>query len=89
MTTASPVVTCHPLLQVWIFDQPDGGGRLLRQRTGHSAPPTKVCYHGNTGQTLLTAGERLHAIGLVCEEEETILVDFCHMLLLNAPQFIF
>ncbi|KAK2173340.1 hypothetical protein NP493_883g01001 [Ridgeia piscesae] len=53
------LVTSSPdnSVKVWIFDQPDGGGRLLRQRTGHSAPPTKVCYHGNTGQTLLTAAQ--------------------------------
>ncbi|XP_013379758.1 WD repeat-containing protein 36 isoform X1 [Lingula anatina] len=44
-------------LKVWIFDQPDGGGRLLRQRTGHSAPPSKVRFHGNNGQNILSAGQ--------------------------------
>jgi U3 small nucleolar RNA-associated protein 21 len=40
-----------------VFDQPDGGGRLLRERSGHSAPPTRVRFHGNNGQTVLSAGE--------------------------------
>ena len=26
-------------LKEWTFDRPDGGGRLLRSRSGHSAPP--------------------------------------------------
>ena len=44
------------LHKVWIFDHPDGGGRLLRQRSGHSAPPTYVRYHGNDGKNILSAG---------------------------------
>ena len=43
--------------QIWIFDQPDGGGRLLRQRSGHGAPPHKIRFHGNTGQNVLSAGQ--------------------------------
>ena len=43
-------------LRVWIFDLPDGGGRLLRHRAGHSAPPTQIAYHDNTGQNILSAG---------------------------------
>ncbi|CAC5374475.1 UTP21 [Mytilus coruscus] len=44
-------------LKVWIFDQPDGGGRLLRQRSGHSAPPNKVQHYDNNGKNILSAGQ--------------------------------
>uniref|UniRef100_UPI00398F518B WD repeat-containing protein 36 isoform X2 n=1 Tax=Pristiophorus japonicus TaxID=55135 RepID=UPI00398F518B len=43
-------------IRVWIFDAPGGGGRLLRCRTGHSAPPTKIKYHGSDGQNILSSG---------------------------------
>ncbi len=50
---------CHTLviLQIWIFDQPDGGGHLLRQRSGHSDPPNRIHHHGPTGENILSAGE--------------------------------
>ena len=41
----------------WIFDMPDGGGRLLRLREGHSAPPTKIRFYGSLGDTILSASE--------------------------------
>ncbi|KAK3592873.1 hypothetical protein CHS0354_004097 [Potamilus streckersoni] len=44
-------------LKVWIFDLPDGGGRLLRERSGHSAPPTKVKHYSCNGQNILSAGQ--------------------------------
>lgn len=44
-------------IRVWIFDGPGGGGRLLRLRVGHSAPPTKIRYHGNNGEHILSAGQ--------------------------------
>jgi len=40
----------------WIFDMSDGGGRLLRIREGHAAPPGRVRYYGNRGESLLSAG---------------------------------
>ncbi|XP_072372521.1 WD repeat-containing protein 36 [Scyliorhinus torazame] len=43
-------------IRVWIFDAPEGGGRLLRCRIGHSAPPTKIKYHGSDGQNILSSG---------------------------------
>ena len=46
-------------VQTWIFDQPDGGGRLLNQRSGHADPPNKVRFHGDDGNMLLSAGEFL------------------------------
>lgn len=42
--------------QVWIFDGPGGTGRVLRSRMGHSAPPTKIRYHGQNGEQILSAG---------------------------------
>ena len=43
-------------LKVWIFDMSDGSARLLRQRHGHSLPPTRVRFHGPDGQCVLSAG---------------------------------
>ncbi|CAH3115617.1 unnamed protein product [Pocillopora meandrina] len=43
-------------LKIWIFDQPDGSGRLLRSRSSHSAPPTKIRFYGNNGFNILSAG---------------------------------
>jgi hypothetical protein len=48
-----------------VFDLPDGGGRLLRSRSGHSAPPNKVRFHGNDGLNVLSAGV-LQSIGILC-----------------------
>ncbi|XP_054253451.1 WD repeat-containing protein 36 [Indicator indicator] len=44
-------------IRVWIFDGPGGVGRVLRSRMGHSAPPTKIRYHGQNGQQILSAGQ--------------------------------
>ena len=52
MITSSP----DNSLKVWIFDLPDGGGRLLRERSGHSAPPSVARYHGKDGQNIMSAG---------------------------------
>ena len=41
---------------MWVFDQPDGGGRQLRVRIGHSAPPAKIKFYGEQGQNILSAG---------------------------------
>lgn len=44
-------------LKVWIFDVSDGGGRLLRIRDGHSAPPSKIRFYGKNGENILSAGD--------------------------------
>lgn len=44
------------LLKVWCFDGPDSTGRILYQREGHSAPPTKIRFHGSKGQYILSSG---------------------------------
>ena len=41
----------------WIFDMPDGGGRLLRIREGHAKPPTKIRFYGSLGNNILSAGQ--------------------------------
>ena len=51
-------------LKEWTFDRPDGGGRLLRSRSGHSAPPSVVRFHsdsvlaggGPAGQATILSG---------------------------------
>eukprot|EP00271_Cylindrocystis_brebissonii_P018690 TRINITY_DN5414_c0_g1_i1.p1 TRINITY_DN5414_c0_g1~~TRINITY_DN5414_c0_g1_i1.p1 ORF type:complete len:979 (-),score=218.28 TRINITY_DN5414_c0_g1_i1:1298-4234(-) len=43
-------------LKMWIFDSDDGEARLLRFRSGHSAPPACIRYYGQ-GLHLLSAGQ--------------------------------
>ncbi|XP_054268854.1 WD repeat-containing protein 36 [Macrosteles quadrilineatus] len=52
MVTSSP----DNSVKIWIFDLPDGGVRLLRLREGHAAPPSYIRFHGNNGQSILSAG---------------------------------
>jgi U3 small nucleolar RNA-associated protein 21 len=56
---------CEPLMvssspdnsiKVWIFDQADLGGRLLKLREGHAEQPTCVRFHGANGYTILSSG---------------------------------
>ena len=42
-------------LKQWLFDSADGTARLLRFRSGHSAPPSCLKFYG-TGNKLLSAG---------------------------------
>ena len=44
-------------LKQWLFDSADGSGRLLRFRSGHSAPPAVLKHYGD-GNRLLSAGAR-------------------------------
>lgn len=44
------------LSQQWLFDSPSAAPRLLRQRSGHHAPPHLVRYYGEDGKAILTAG---------------------------------
>ena len=54
LLTASP----DNSMKMWVFDGLDGGApRLLRSREGHSAPPTRIRYHGEEkGKFLLSGG---------------------------------
>ena len=52
--------TARPHQQMWLFDQADDSGRLLRSRSGHSAPPARVRFHGSDSITLLSCGPVLH-----------------------------
>lgn len=58
LTNEPCLVTSSPdnSLKIWIFDQSDGSGRLLKQREGHSASPTKIRFHGASGNNILSAG---------------------------------
>lgn len=42
-------------LKQWLFDAADGTARLLRFRSGHSAPPSCLKFYGQ-GNRLLSAG---------------------------------
>lgn len=43
-------------MHIWIFDQTDGTARLLKSRSGHSQPPTKIRFCG-TSSTILSGGQ--------------------------------
>lgn len=43
-------------LKVFIFDNSDGSGRLLKSRCGHSGPPTRSLFYGTYGNVILTTG---------------------------------
>ncbi|XP_066369837.1 U3 small nucleolar RNA-associated protein 21 homolog isoform X2 [Miscanthus floridulus] len=43
-------------IKIWIFDSNDGDARLLRFRSGHSAPPRCIRFYGN-GKCILSAGQ--------------------------------
>ncbi|KAM9794306.1 WD repeat-containing protein 36 [Syngnathus typhle] len=42
-------------IKVWILDQEGGGARLLRNRQGHSAPPSVIRHYD--GKNILSAGQ--------------------------------
>jgi len=60
-------------LKTWIFDTPDGGCRLLRSRSGHSSPPTRVRHHGESGRQLLTGGldRSMYAVSTTSDRQTT------------------
>lgn len=43
-------------IKMWIFDTSDGDSRLLRFRSGHSAPPLCIRFYAN-GRHILSAGQ--------------------------------
>lgn len=43
-------------IKMWIFDTTDGDARLLRFRSGHSAPPLCIRFYRN-GRCILSAGQ--------------------------------
>ncbi|XP_042008397.1 WD repeat-containing protein 36-like isoform X2 [Salvia splendens] len=43
-------------IKMWIFDTSDGDARLLRFRSGHSAPPKCIRFYSN-GRHILSAGQ--------------------------------
>ncbi|GAA5893733.1 rRNA-processing protein UTP21 [Sporobolomyces salmoneus] len=44
-------------MKQWLLDTPTAAPRLLKQRSGHHAPPHLVRYYGDDGKALLTAGK--------------------------------
>lgn len=45
-------------IKMWIFDQSDGNGRLLRSRSGHSAPPQKIRFYTSSSLILSAARDK-------------------------------
>ncbi|KAK4047049.1 rRNA-processing protein utp21 [Microbotryomycetes sp. JL221] len=43
-------------LKQWLFDTPSAAPRVLKQRSGHHAPPHLVRHYGEDGKAILTAG---------------------------------
>tara|TARA_R110002050_G_scaffold3807_3_gene19713 strand:- start:588 stop:1118 length:531 start_codon:yes stop_codon:yes gene_type:complete len=45
-------------IRMWIFDQSDMSGRLLRERSGHHAPPRRIRFYGeDDSHHILSAGD--------------------------------
>jgi len=44
-------------IRQWFFETPTSVPRLLKERSGHHAPPTKIRYYGSDGKALLTASK--------------------------------
>lgn len=44
-------------LKEWYFDTPDMPPRLLRFRSGHSAPPNRVRFHDDSGLSVISSGQ--------------------------------
>lgn len=40
---------------MWVFDLPDGSGRLLKSRSGHFAPISKLRFFGQSGLNLISS----------------------------------
>lgn len=59
----------------WLFDAPDGSGRLLRFRSGHSKPPATVRYYGD-GTRLLSAGENVFFTDLFVDYYPARIIEF-------------
>ncbi|XP_063688170.1 WD repeat-containing protein 36-like [Bolinopsis microptera] len=43
-------------IKIWVFDGPGGTARLLRERSGHRAPPTIARFYSATAENILSAG---------------------------------
>ncbi|KAG2180209.1 hypothetical protein INT43_003998 [Umbelopsis isabellina] len=52
------LVTCGSdnAVKQWIFDNLDGTPRLLKSRSGHHSPPSKIRYYGHDGHFILSSG---------------------------------
>ncbi|KAI6656434.1 WD repeat-containing protein 36-like isoform X2 [Oopsacas minuta] len=44
-------------IKMWVFDEPDGLPRLLRSRSGHAAPPSRIRFFSPGGLALLSASQ--------------------------------
>ncbi|KAL6557568.1 hypothetical protein OROMI_017918 [Orobanche minor] len=58
-------------IKMWIFDTTDGDPRLLRFRSGHSAPPLCIKFYAN-GRHILSAGQdRAFRLFSVIQEQQS------------------
>ncbi|KAJ3413691.1 hypothetical protein HDV05_007679 [Chytridiales sp. JEL 0842] len=62
-------------MKQWIFDSEDGTPRLLKSRTGHFKPPTKVQFWGSAGTTLLSSGSdgTMRRTSTIKDEQNTVI----------------
>jgi U3 small nucleolar RNA-associated protein 21 len=58
-------------IKIWIFDESDGSGRLLKERCGHSAPPTMIRFHPTISRMIISAGSD-HTLRLVLLHNQTV-----------------
>jgi U3 small nucleolar RNA-associated protein 21 len=58
-------------LKMWIFDTSDSEARLLRFRSGHSAPPTCIRYYGNGGHILSGGLDRSFRVFSTIQDQQS------------------
>ncbi|KAJ6857716.1 LOW QUALITY PROTEIN: U3 small nucleolar RNA-associated protein 21 [Populus alba x Populus x berolinensis] len=57
-------------IKMWVFDSTDGDPRLLRFRSGHSAPPLCIRFYAN-GRHILSAGSCLSLFSVIQDQQST------------------
>ncbi|XP_057980808.1 uncharacterized protein LOC131166355 [Malania oleifera] len=63
--------SCDNSIKMWIFDTSDGDPRLLRFRSGHSAPPLCIRFYAN-GRHILSAGhDRAFRLFSVIQDQQS------------------
>jgi len=60
-------------LKMWIFDSLDGIPRLLRSRSGHHKPPSRIRFYSSDGKVLLSSGrdQSLRLFSMIKDAQNT------------------
>ncbi|EPS64844.1 hypothetical protein M569_09935, partial [Genlisea aurea] len=59
-------------IKMWIFDTSDGDARLLRFRSGHSAPPLCIRFYANSRHILSAGQDRAFRIFSIIQDQQSV-----------------